>query len=429
VFRKTSLDRLASPEQLDQLLRVTDTKGWAALGGIGVLLAAATLWGGFGRVSDTVAGTGILVKSGGISEVVPLVGGRVSAVSVSVGDTVAEGAVVARVAQEDLAERVQQARTRLAHLRTQHEQATAFGRRDAAAQVAYLAQQRASLAQSIEARRRSMRWLAEKARNQERLATRGLVTRSTLLATRRELDAAREQAASAGSQITELRARQLQLESDRVQEEQAGIARVREQEETVGDLERQLRTGTEVLAPQSGRILEVMAERGSVVAPGEPVLTLDLTGRGGAGGGGARTARSADAQRLEAVLYVPSVHGKRVKVGMRIRIAPSTVKQEEYGLMVGRVTYVSDFPATSRGMRRVLKNEQLVQTLSNGDAPYEVHAELVPDASTPSRYRWTSSDGPPVRVQSGTLAVGNVEVSARRPLEMVIPIFRKYTGI
>ncbi len=97
--------------------------------------------------------------------------------------------------------------------------------------------------------------------------------------------------------------------------------------------------------------------------------------------------------------------------------------------MLGRVTYVSDFPATSRGMRRVLKNEQLVATLSGQDAPYEVHADLVVDPSTASRYRWTSSGGPPVRIQSGTLASGNIAVSTRRPVEMVIPLVKRTTGL
>ena len=31
IFRKVSLDRLSSPEKLDQLLPVTDRKGWLAL--------------------------------------------------------------------------------------------------------------------------------------------------------------------------------------------------------------------------------------------------------------------------------------------------------------------------------------------------------------------------------------------------------------
>lgn len=415
VFRKVSLDRLASPEQLDQLLQVTDARGWAALVAIGGLLATAALWSVLGRVPEKVAGTGMLVKSGGIFEVGPTVSGRVTDVAVEVGEVVTEGQVVARIAQEELAERLQQAATSLANLRAQHAQSVTFGESDVAAQSAYAAQQRASLEQSIAATEQTMRWLTEKIGNQEQLVRQGLLTRSTLLGTRQQYDAAREKVGESRSQLTQIRARELELRSRKQQDADGGRARIGEQAQLVADLERQLKASSEVVAPQTGRILEVMAERGNVVAAGEPILTLDLTGRAVKG--------------LEAVIYVPSVQGKRIRPGMTIQIAPSTVKQEEYGLMLGKVTYVSDFPATSKGMRRVLKNEALMSALSGGDAPYELHADLVVDASTASRYRWTSSKGPPSLIQSGTLAVGNVEVASRRPIEMVVPLLRKHTGI
>src|SRR5262249_6294354 len=46
-FRKTALDRLSSSEQLDRLLQVTSPRGWIALVGLGLLLAASLLWGIF----------------------------------------------------------------------------------------------------------------------------------------------------------------------------------------------------------------------------------------------------------------------------------------------------------------------------------------------------------------------------------------------
>ncbi|HST59266.1 MAG TPA: hypothetical protein VLK84_11265, partial [Longimicrobium sp.] len=76
------------------------------------------------------------------------------------------------------------------------------------------------------------------------------------------------------------------------------------------------------------------------------------------------------------------------------------------------------------------KNDQLVTALSGEDAPYEIHADLIPDpdARNASRYRWSSSSGPPIRIQSGTLATAGVVVERRRPILMVIPQLRKHTG-
>ena len=61
VFRKVSLNRLASPEQLDQLMRVTDARGWIALLAIAIVLLTATVWGIVGSIPQSAAGRKIAV--------------------------------------------------------------------------------------------------------------------------------------------------------------------------------------------------------------------------------------------------------------------------------------------------------------------------------------------------------------------------------
>jgi HlyD family secretion protein len=415
IFRQVSLERLSSPEQLDQLMQVTDRRGWLLLLVIGVVLSTAITWSIFGSLPETVNGTGILVKSGGVFEVVPTAPGRVVDIAVTVGDTVSEGQVVARVAQPELRDRVLKARTALAARRQELERLVAFGSADATLQRAAIDAERTTLRATLASQERTIRWLEEKVRNQQQLVEEGLVTRTALTNTQQQLDQARERRQQAQAELARAEVRQLDLRNRRGAEQQALEIAVAEQTQALNDLERELRVKGEIVAPYRGRILEVLAERGSVIGAGEPVVTLDLSGRMVKG--------------LEAVLYVPSKQGKQVRPGMRIQIAPSTVKPEEHGFMVGRVTYVSDFPASSRAMRRTLKNDKLVTQLSGEDAPYELHADLEVDPETYSRYRWTSADGPPMRIQSGTMAAAAVTVRSRRPIEMVLPLLRKYSGV
>jgi len=176
-----------------------------------------------------------------------------------------------------------------------------------------------------------------------------------------------------------------------------------------------MKSNAEVVSPHTGRILEIIADQGTLVSAGDAIVTLDLMGR--------------TVKELEVVLYVPSSYGKQVQVGMTAYISPSTVKREEFGLMVGRVTYVSDYPATSRGMLRILKNDKLLSSLVGSDSPYEVHVDLLVDEHTLSGYRWSSSHGPPLKIQSGTRAAAYITVASRRPIEMVIPLLREYSGL
>jgi HlyD family secretion protein len=415
VFRKVSLDRLSSPEQLDQVMQVTNPRGWLALGAIGALLAMALVWGVFGSLSEKVAGGGILLKSGGVFEVVSPAEGRVTDVSVGVGDSVSEGQVVAWLAQPELSARLQEAKARLAALRGDYRRTLDFSGNDAALQGRSVAEQQRNLRQSIATDEQALRWLAERAASQEQLVGQGLLTRSTLLQTRQQQEQTQEKVRSARSQLSQLDVQKLTADNERTRQVSASRHEIEVAQLEVERLERDFRRASQIVSPYTGRILEVMTEQGKMAGRGEPVLNLDLTG--------------SSVRNLVAVLYVPSVHGKKLKAGMDIQIAPSTVRQEEYGMMLGKVTFVSNFPATPRGMSMALKNDKLVQSLSGGGAPYEVHADLIVDPTTRSRFRWSSSGGPPVEIQSGTLASGLVTVERQRPLAAVLPLLRRWSGM
>ncbi len=95
IFRKVALERLSSPEQLDQLMKVTHRRGWLALGAVIVLLATAVVWGVFGTVSTKVTGQGILLRQGGLGSVVATHTGEITEFHVLAGEIVREGQLVA----------------------------------------------------------------------------------------------------------------------------------------------------------------------------------------------------------------------------------------------------------------------------------------------------------------------------------------------
>ena len=54
IFRKKSLDRISSPEQLTDYIKVANPGVWLLLGGIVVLLAGICVWGIFGRLDTAL---------------------------------------------------------------------------------------------------------------------------------------------------------------------------------------------------------------------------------------------------------------------------------------------------------------------------------------------------------------------------------------
>jgi hypothetical protein len=59
LFRKNSIEKVTSPEQLDDYIRVTSPSLWVVLAAIVVLLAAVLVWGAFGSLPTTVSAAGV----------------------------------------------------------------------------------------------------------------------------------------------------------------------------------------------------------------------------------------------------------------------------------------------------------------------------------------------------------------------------------
>ncbi len=129
----------------------------------------------------------------------------------------------------------------------------------------------------------------------------------------------------------------------------------------------------------------------------------------------------ADASQLEAILFVTLEDAQRIRRGMKARISPAMVRQEEHGLLHGWVTAVGRQPATFADMSQVVGNDAFAQFLVADGRLVEVRVALIPDPATPSGYAWTSVVGPSYGLQAGSVANGSVVVSQQKPIDLLLP--------
>jgi hypothetical protein len=101
IFRQVALERLSSPEQLDQLIQVTTPRGWLALLALIGLIVTVVAWSFSDTIPTQLIGRGILIRGGQVPQVLASVAGQVDQVLVQVGDEVRQGQVVARVRPGD----------------------------------------------------------------------------------------------------------------------------------------------------------------------------------------------------------------------------------------------------------------------------------------------------------------------------------------
>ena len=102
LFRQDVMDRLNSPERLDELLKITSPRGWIALLSLALVILTALAWGIYGTISTKVEGSGIFIDPEGVHPVISLGSGRLSSIRVKVGDIVEVGQLVATMTNPDV---------------------------------------------------------------------------------------------------------------------------------------------------------------------------------------------------------------------------------------------------------------------------------------------------------------------------------------
>jgi multidrug resistance efflux pump len=314
VFRKVSIERLSSPEQLDTLMRVTSPKGWLALAALGVLLVSAIAWGFGGTLSTKIQSQGVLIRPGGLQNIYSESSGAITDIRVVANDFVKKGDVLARVEQPLLLEQLGQ------------------------------------LNQSLQAAEAGYR---------------------------------QEPTAELSNQVEKLKTAITAIKSD-----YANTSRI--------------------VSPYTGRVLEVRSKLGSVIGAGTPLFVIESGDK--------------QAKALNAVMYLSLQEGKKIIPGMQVDISPSSVNREEFGFIRGRVTSVSEFPVTAQSMLVTLGNEALVGELGGrGTALLEVRIDPILDPHTVSGYKWSTVEGPPIEIDSGTLVSASIIVKQQKPITSVIP--------
>jgi len=471
LFRKEALERISSPERLDQIMQVVSFQKWIPLAAFSTIIGAGAVWSIVGRIPVTVNGQGVLVFP---SKVVPFQSqgaGRLLTLKVRVGDVVKKGQVIAIIDQAELQKKLQQTKAKLEQLRSQDRDASTLQQQRIGLDQVALQQQRLTLENSLQATQSVSPLLREKGLEsirsdrqnlQQRLQTtrellptlrqryeirqqllqEGAVSGDAVLQARQELidgearvndaqsqlkqldvkeaDAQRQYLENLNS-IRDLQARLKELDTKQASQAQQDLDaltnRKKEMQETareIAQLQLQLKNTGQIVSQHTGRIIELSASPGQLISQGGTVGAIEAQDSTG---------------KLMSVAFFPAGEGKKLKPGMKLQITPTTVKREEFGGIVGTINSISTFPITQEGAVHSIGSAEAVKALLSQGPQIEAIATLQPDSSTFSGWKWSSSKGPTQKVTSGTPTIVRVMVEERAPISFVFPILKSWTGI
>ncbi|MBU1233735.1 MAG: biotin/lipoyl-binding protein, partial [Proteobacteria bacterium] len=183
IFRKSALDRMASPEQLDSLMRITSSRGWIALLAIGFLLLILVLWAIFGEIPIKIYGKGILINRGGVQRVNTAGNGQVVEVHIREGFRVNKDDLLFKLVQPDMIDQLAEQEATLAELRQKLTTLTAFYSGDSDLQKDAIDKQRVNLKIQIDNLQQQAQWYLEKKAAQTKLLQDGLIIKQNLIDT------------------------------------------------------------------------------------------------------------------------------------------------------------------------------------------------------------------------------------------------------
>lgn len=271
VYRQSALDRLATPEELDNLIQVTNRKSWIALFGLATVVVVAVIWGFLGAIPSVMQARGVLIKPDGVLEIRPTQNqaGQLVSLDVTPGQSVQEGQVIGKVA----------------------------------------------------------------------------------------VDSA---------------------------------------------------TQTDLVSPATGTLLDLNVQKG------QKIDATTLIGR-----------VEGSTQLLKGIVYIDLAQGKRLKPGTKVQLAPSNVRTEKSGYLLGTVSSISQFPATSASIVSSVKSQELAQAISTGGPSIKLEITLDADQNTASGFKWTTEAGPNIKLNSGTLFNATLIMDEQQPINLVLPIFGK----
>jgi HlyD family secretion protein len=430
LYRPKALERFASPDNLERLIPAVRRKDWLSLTVTGVLIALGSAWCVAGTVPTVVSGRGVLLRPRRIVQAQTAVSGRLSELIVQQGDDVHAGDLIARLDFSELQKQIEEDSRSLARLEMQDGARTeAEGR-----QLALQGQQDILERKSLEFQRTTMTRSLSDAESMAPIARQRLDSVHRLVNEKlmgwavRDVADAEQGYRDIGSKIGDLQARleqtagqlkQIDTRAASLERDLAQQALVRRNEiddvrKTISIREFQFREDGDIHARDSGKVLELLAHVGQVLAGGTGVLSLEIAN---------------EDPTLTSISYFPVRDGKKIQPGMRIQITPDTVERERFGGIVGVVTSVSPQPVTREGALSVVGNPEIVQTLLAQGPAVEVRAKLETDPATPSGFKWSSSRGPALRMSAGLTHMSRVTLEGRAPVTYLLPILRDATGV
>lgn len=400
---------IQSPEGLDKLIIVTPSKTWIWLWTAVAVIFTVFLWLIFGSIPIKVVGKGLVINREGLFNVLAQSDGTVKRIFVKPEQRVKKGDLIAELYDPELDYQIAASTIKKNNIGEEFDRLKRQIAIEGTFQKQALESDKAAKEFTIKTLETRIKTLQEDLSRKQRLHSQGLIAlnqvhqiEQQLYETEVNLETTKANLATVLSSLEKT----YRFEELKAKEEQFLKA-----EHDLGLLLLSKKY-EKTYSPYDGDVLGLLVNQGDVVKKGTALVWLE---------------HSPEFQNKEIshLIYgfVPIEEGKRIQLGTMVNIEPSNVNTQEYGAMLGRVTEISPFAVSPEMVTKTIHNSGLANYLTGGEnATVMVIIEPKLNPKNYSGYSWTSGEGPPIKITTGTVCTIKAIVERIRPLYYVLPL-------
>ena len=372
----------------------------------------ALVWGIFGSIPQRIEGMGEIGTLSGLERVLPSFGGQIKSVNFKNGDTVQTGDVLFVLEKTEIDQGIENLKLSIKQLEQQKALTSSRIYKSAGLKKEANTLAKSRLNKSIEQLDKDIAFYEKKEADDKQLYQKGLITREQYFSSKTDLVALKNKKISAKEQLSLISLNKEEVEFNNIFDENDISNQIEVLKSSLVELEKNYKLQTEIIANSNGIIGEISGRIGDVISPGYKLAIIHYQGK--------------DLKNYVLNLYVPYNANEPIKKCMSVDIQPFNVDHNKYGWLQGKVNYVSSIPADDYAMLETLGNKNVVELIDFSGSTYKVVVILETDPNTFSGFKWSNNKGPQIKLSSGQLSIGYVNVKVKAPIDFVLPIFNDY---
>lgn len=117
-----------------------------------------------------------------------------------------------------------------------------------------------------------------------------------------------------------------------------------------------------------------------------------------------------------------------IKRGAQVLVSPVNVDVNNYGSIIGHVEYVSPVSIGTVNARSLVGTQELTSEIYGNQQSLFLITVKLHSALTPSGYAWSSSNGPNFKIPLTTVADVQIVNKTYKPYQVILPFLRSLTG-